>query len=176
MPYKLATLAAFLVFTAALPLSAALPLHADVLGTATAILADRSLYRAVGLRLRELRIGDKVVRDVTAAVAPGTSYPLLGQSFLGKFGSVTFDNQKGVLILSDNSSTNVTQSAATVSVVPSSPSSQATASPSIWGYDPFAYDAGRRDYGFSPNQYSPTPGYNTLGCRDPYYQRYYYDC
>src|SRR5580692_7296358 len=53
----------------------------DVVGTGIAELADRSLYRAIRLRLRELRVGDQVVRDVIAAVAPALSQPLLGQSF-----------------------------------------------------------------------------------------------
>jgi predicted aspartyl protease len=55
--------------------------RSDVLGTGIAELADRSLYEAVRLRLRELRIGNAVVRDVIAAVSPGLSQPLLGQSF-----------------------------------------------------------------------------------------------
>jgi hypothetical protein len=73
----------------------------DVVGTSVAELADRSLYRAVQLRLRELRVGDRVARDVIAAVSPGLTHPLLGQTFLGRFASVTFDNQRHVLILSD---------------------------------------------------------------------------
>jgi predicted aspartyl protease len=76
----------------------------DVIGTSIAELADSSLYRAVQLRLRELRVGDRVVRDVIAAVSPGLTYPLLGQSFLKRFASVTFDNQRHVLILSDSGS------------------------------------------------------------------------
>ena len=72
----------------------------DVVGISIAELADRSLYRAVQLRLRELRVGNNVARDVIAAVAPGLSHALLGQTFLGRFASVTFDNQRHVLILS----------------------------------------------------------------------------
>ena len=74
----------------------------DVIGISIAELADRSLYRAVQLRLRELRVGNSVARDVIAAVAPGLSHALLGQTFLGRFASVTFDNQRHVLILSDS--------------------------------------------------------------------------
>ena len=77
----------------------------DVIGTSVAELADSSVYRAVQLRLRELRVGDKVVHDVIAAVAPGLTYSLLGQSFLKRFASVTFDNQRRVLILSETVST-----------------------------------------------------------------------
>ena len=74
----------------------------DIVGVSIAELADRSLYKAVQLRLRELRVGDRVVRDVIVAVAPALSQPLLGQSFLKRFASVTFDNQRRVLILSDS--------------------------------------------------------------------------
>lgn len=86
----------------------------DVVGTSIAELADSSLYRAVQLRLRELRVGDRVVRDVIAAVSPGLTYPLLGQSFLKRFASVTFDNQRRVLILSDFGSAAVPQYPRTV--------------------------------------------------------------
>lgn len=71
----------------------------DILGTGTAMLADTSLYRSVQLRLRELRIGDVVVRDVLAAVSPSLIQPILGQSLLSRFGSVTFDNQRRLLVL-----------------------------------------------------------------------------
>jgi hypothetical protein len=85
----------------------------DVVGTGIAELADRSLYRAIRLRLRELRVGDQVVRDVIAAVAPALSQPLLGQSFLGRFSSVTFDNQRHLLILPGPGSAPVPQYPAT---------------------------------------------------------------
>jgi predicted aspartyl protease len=73
----------------------------DVLGTGTAMLADTTLYKSVQFRLRELRVGDVVVRDVLAAVSPSLIQPILGQSFLSRFGSVTFDNQRRLLMLSD---------------------------------------------------------------------------
>lgn len=72
----------------------------DIVGTGTAILADKSLYRSVQVRLRELRLGDIVVRDVVAGVSPALIAPLLGQSFLNRFPSITFDNQRHLLILS----------------------------------------------------------------------------
>ncbi|HEX3537343.1 MAG TPA: retropepsin-like aspartic protease [Stellaceae bacterium] len=71
----------------------------DILGTGTAMLADTSLYKSVQLRIRELRVGDIVLRDVLAAVSPSLIQPILGQSFLGRFGSVTFDNQRRLLML-----------------------------------------------------------------------------
>jgi clan AA aspartic protease (TIGR02281 family) len=74
----------------------------DLIGIGIAELADSSLYKAVQLRLRELRVGDAVARDVVAAVSPGLSQPLLGQSFLKRFASVTFDNQRHVLVLTNS--------------------------------------------------------------------------
>ena len=74
----------------------------DLLGFGTAELADSSMYLTARVRLRELRIGNTVVQDVTAAVSPGLSQPLLGQSFLQRFASVTFDNRRHVLILSED--------------------------------------------------------------------------
>ena len=78
--------------------------QSDVIGIGTAELADSSLYLTARVRLRELRIGNIAVRDVMAAVSPRLSQPLLGQSFLQKFSSVTFDNRRGVMILSDDAS------------------------------------------------------------------------
>jgi clan AA aspartic protease (TIGR02281 family) len=76
--------------------------ESDVLGFGTAELADSSMYLTARVRLRELRIGNTVMRDVTAAVAPGLTQPLLGQSFLQRFATVTFDNRRHVLILSED--------------------------------------------------------------------------
>lgn len=76
--------------------------ESDVLGFGTAELADSSMYVTARVRLRELRIGNTVVQDVTAAVSPGLTQPLLGQSFLQRFATVTFDNRRHVLILSED--------------------------------------------------------------------------
>jgi clan AA aspartic protease (TIGR02281 family) len=76
--------------------------ESDVLGFGTAELADSSMYVTARVRLRELRIGNTVAHDVTAAVSPGLTQPLLGQSFLQRFASVTFDNRRHVLILNED--------------------------------------------------------------------------
>jgi predicted aspartyl protease len=72
----------------------------DVVGISIAELADRSLYQTARIRLRELRVGNEVAHDIIAAVSPGLSHPLLGQTFLRRFASVTIDNQRRTLILS----------------------------------------------------------------------------
>jgi hypothetical protein len=113
----------------------------DVIGLGTAELADRSLHVMARVRLRELRIGDAIVRDVTAAVSPALSQPLLGQSFFRRFASVTFDNRRSVLILSAEASAPIPQSPAAVWAAP--PPSYAGAGPySGGGYGPPAYYPG----------------------------------
>jgi clan AA aspartic protease (TIGR02281 family) len=93
--------------------------ESDVLGVGTAELADSSMYLTARVRLRELRIGNIVARDVTAAVSPGLTQALLGQSFLQRFASVTFDNRRQVLILSEDGSGPIAQAPATAWVAPS---------------------------------------------------------
>jgi len=113
----------------------------DVIGIGTAELADSSLYLTARVRLRELRVGDIVVSDVTAAVSPGLSQPLLGQSFLRRFASVTFDNRRQMLILSDGAAAPIAQAPAAAWVAPY-PSYPAATPYSGGGYSPPAYYPG----------------------------------
>jgi hypothetical protein len=46
------------------------------------------------------QVGEHVVGNVTASISPFQGEPLLGQSFLSKFGAVTLDYKRLVLILS----------------------------------------------------------------------------
>ena len=50
--------------------------------------------------IREVQVGDYAVRNVTATISPPQGEPLLGQSFLSKFGAVTLDYKRLVLVLS----------------------------------------------------------------------------
>lgn len=93
----------------------------DVVGIGAAELADSSFHLVAKVILRELRIGDAIVRDVTAAVSPALSRPLLGQSFFRRFASVTFDNRRNVLILSADGSALVAQAPSTAWAAPYSP-------------------------------------------------------
>jgi clan AA aspartic protease (TIGR02281 family) len=75
--------------------------EADFLGKSAYVLADGTRLRSPRLNIREMRVGDYVVRNVAASVGePVSSSALLGQSFLSKFASWTLDNQRHVLILS----------------------------------------------------------------------------
>jgi predicted aspartyl protease len=50
--------------------------------------------------IREVQVGDHTATDVTASVSSIAGSPLLGESFLSKFGTVTIDYNRLVLILS----------------------------------------------------------------------------
>jgi clan AA aspartic protease (TIGR02281 family) len=74
-------------------------LDSDILGTHICTLADGSEIKCQTFRLRELRLGNHVVRNVVASVGPPNSNLLLGQSFLSRFGAWTIDNARSVLVL-----------------------------------------------------------------------------
>jgi hypothetical protein len=59
----------------------------------------RSQLRGDQFKLRELRLGKHVVRDVIATASPVKGDLLLGQSFLSRFGTWAIDNTRHVLIL-----------------------------------------------------------------------------
>jgi predicted aspartyl protease len=50
--------------------------------------------------IREIRVGKQVVRNMTASITPPEGQPLLGQSSLSKFGAVSVDYKRLVLVLS----------------------------------------------------------------------------
>jgi predicted aspartyl protease len=71
----------------------------DLRETQTCTLADGSRVRCDELMLRELRLGNHIVRNVVASIGPPKSELLLGQSFLSRFGVWAIDNTRHVLIL-----------------------------------------------------------------------------
>ncbi len=73
--------------------------QSDFLGTQTYVLADGSKVPSRTFRIRSLKIGDTVVENLTASVAPAQGPLLLGQSFLGHFKSWSIDNTKHALVL-----------------------------------------------------------------------------
>jgi len=112
----------------------------DAIGIGGATVADSSHYLVAKVRLRELRIGDAVVQDVIAAVAPGIDLPLLGQSFFRRFASVTIDNRRQTLILTPDAAGTTTQFPAIVSRTPYS-SPPATGAYSGGGYGAPGYNS-----------------------------------
>jgi clan AA aspartic protease (TIGR02281 family) len=71
----------------------------DMLGTETYVLGNGTSIKAETFRIRTLKVGSVVVRDVRANVSQYAGPPLLGMSFLGRFNSWSVDNGRGVLIL-----------------------------------------------------------------------------
>jgi TPR repeat protein len=70
----------------------------DFLGEKTYVLADGSTVPSQTFRIRSLKVGGKVVENVTGSIASEKSNPLVGQSFLGRFKSWSVDNAKHALI------------------------------------------------------------------------------
>jgi clan AA aspartic protease (TIGR02281 family) len=71
----------------------------DLLGERTYELADGSRHVNQRFRIRSLKVGNRILTDVTGSVAPTEGSLLLGQSFLQRFRSWSVDNARGVLLL-----------------------------------------------------------------------------
>lgn len=71
----------------------------DFLGEQTYRLADGSTVPSRTFRIRSLKVGDKIIEDVTGSVASVNGSLLLGQSFLNRFKSWSIDNEKHALVL-----------------------------------------------------------------------------
>jgi hypothetical protein len=71
----------------------------DIIGKRKYAQADGSTQEEPLFLLRELKVGDQVLRNVTASVAPSSGSLLLGQSFLSQFAAWTLDNEQHVLKL-----------------------------------------------------------------------------
>ena len=72
----------------------------DVKGKRYYQIANGALAEGTVITLREVKIGDAVLRDVDASVVNSQSAPLLfGQSAMEKFGVITIDNQNNKLII-----------------------------------------------------------------------------
>jgi uncharacterized protein len=71
----------------------------DFLGKRTYTMADGSTVPSTIFRIRSLKVGNRVLRDVTGSIASVKGELLLGQSFLSRFRSWSINNLRGVLIL-----------------------------------------------------------------------------
>jgi clan AA aspartic protease (TIGR02281 family) len=71
----------------------------DILGQKTYVLADGSKAALPTFRIRSIKVGDRVLEDVSASVGPSGGPLLLGQSFLGRFKAWSIDNSGRKLVL-----------------------------------------------------------------------------
>ena len=71
----------------------------DIIGRSTYVLADGSKSQSITFKIRSLKVGDRVVENVTGSVAPSGGMLLLGQSFLGRFKIWSIDNKTQKLVL-----------------------------------------------------------------------------
>jgi len=73
--------------------------EADFTGAQTYVLADGSKVPSQTFRIRSLKVGERVLTDVSGSVASVNGSLLLGQSFLSRFKSWSIDNARQVLVL-----------------------------------------------------------------------------
>jgi aspartyl protease family protein len=78
-----------------------LDVEADFIGRKIYELADGSKLPSRTFRIRSLKVGDKVVENVTGSIAPVLGNFLLGQSFLKRFKSWSIDNTTHTLLLNE---------------------------------------------------------------------------
>jgi uncharacterized protein YraI len=71
----------------------------DFLDSQTYRMADGSTVPSRRFRIRSLKVGDRVLENVTGSIAPVAGSLLLGQSFLTRFKSWSIDNQRQALVL-----------------------------------------------------------------------------
>jgi hypothetical protein len=62
-------------------------------------MADGRELPSFKFRIRELRVGQRVIPNVVGTANLALTDPLLGGSFLSRFASWTIDNQRNVLVL-----------------------------------------------------------------------------
>jgi clan AA aspartic protease (TIGR02281 family) len=73
--------------------------NSDIIGQQKYVLADGSTSPSLTFTIRSLKVGNNVVQNVRASVAPARGPLLLGQSFLERFKSWSIDNTKRELHL-----------------------------------------------------------------------------
>lgn len=74
----------------------------DFIGTETYKFADGSTAKSKVFLIKEIQIGNKTVKNIRASISKSLNAPLLlGQSFLNKFGKVSIDYIKNVIVFED---------------------------------------------------------------------------
>lgn len=74
---------------------------ADVLESRAYQLADGSDKQLTRFVIHSLKVGGMELRNIVAAVTPGSGQPLLGQTFLSRFRSWSIDNDRHELLLDE---------------------------------------------------------------------------
>jgi predicted aspartyl protease/uncharacterized protein YecT (DUF1311 family) len=91
----------------------------DLIGEQTYVLADGSKQKYPKFLIRELKIGNQILRNVPGSVGSSTGSLLLGQSFLSHFDEWTLDNKRHVLkLIGTTTETNEVASSASSRVQP----------------------------------------------------------
>lgn len=74
--------------------------NSDFIGTQKYVFADGSTAISKVFNIRELKIGNKVVKNIRASISDSIDAPmLLGQSVLQKFGKFTIDNTNHTILI-----------------------------------------------------------------------------
>lgn len=74
--------------------------NADFMGKQNFVTATGEIHEGTTINLREVRVGDVILRDIKASVIKNQSAPLLlGQSCFRRFGTVEVDNKEQVIRL-----------------------------------------------------------------------------
>ena len=71
----------------------------DFVGEQTYILADGRRIKSKTFRIRQLKVGDRLIENVLGSISDVNGSLLLGQSFLSRFKKVSFDYSQGLLVL-----------------------------------------------------------------------------
>jgi clan AA aspartic protease (TIGR02281 family) len=74
--------------------------ESDIKGKKNYVVASGEIHEGTILKLKEVKIGDAVLKNIEASVVHNQNAPLLlGQSVLEKFGTITIDNVNSKLLI-----------------------------------------------------------------------------
>lgn len=74
--------------------------ESDIKGKKNYVVASGEIHEGTILKLKEVKIGDAVLKNIEASVVHNQNAPLLlGQSVLEKFGTITIDNVNSKLVI-----------------------------------------------------------------------------
>jgi hypothetical protein len=74
----------------------------EFIGRTVSVLADGSRIPSLQFVLREVQVGNQIIRNVVASVSTMKASPLLGQSFLSRLPSWSIDYRRHALVVNGN--------------------------------------------------------------------------